>query len=221
MKSALALLVAAACLCVVPGAGRAETSADDLRLDVKGWRLIPRESGSVNYYSVVDDPVMPHIHARYRPPYETAVLGFQLPDADRQRAKKLRWSWRAITLPEGGNECASGKEDSAAVIYVTWRRGLKWYSLKYVWSAVGPKGTTCDRKRSPFAAQDTIILESGGPLGAWKMEEIDLRAEFRSHFADGDPNADVPDFLGVGLMTDGDQTQSESVADYAQFMIVR
>jgi hypothetical protein len=203
--------------------------ADDARaaglspitIEAKAWRVIPRESGKVNYYSVVDDPVMPYVHAAYKPPYDTTVLGFQLADDDRQRVKRLRWTWRAVTLPKGGNECASKHEDSAAVVYVTWKRGLKWYTLKYVWSAVGPKGKTCDSRRNPFVAQDTIILESGGPTGAWMNEEIDLKAEFRNHFEGGDQTADVPDMAGVAIMTDGDQTGSVSEADYGTFTIVR
>ena len=67
----------------------------------------------------------------------------------------------------------------------------------------------------------TIILESGGPLGAWRTEQIDLKQEFRRHFSDGDTNAEVPDFVGVGIMTDGDQTKSESSADYASFVLQR
>src|SRR5262249_48331624 len=110
-------------------------------------------------------------------------------------------------------ECSDGKGDSAAVLYLTWKRALKYYTLKYVWSAVSTKGAVCDTKRNPFVAQDTIILETGGPLGVWKAEQIDLQREFRNHFESGDPNADVPGFFGIGIMTDGDQTQSESAAD--------
>jgi hypothetical protein len=190
-------------------------------LDPKAWRIIARESGPVNYYALIEDPAMPYLRARYRPPYETAVLGYPLPDVDKQGARKLRWTWRAMTLPRDGDECADGREDSAATLYVTWRRGLRWYSIKYVWSAVGKKGRTCGQKRSPFVAQDTLILESGGPCGVWKNEEIDLKTEFRNHFADGDQSADVPDLLGIAVMSDGDQTQSESAADYAAFTIVR
>jgi hypothetical protein len=72
----------------------------------------------------------------------------------------------------------------------------------------------CDAKRNLFVAQDTIILETGGPLGVWKAETIDLDAQFREHFGAGD----VPDLQGLGLMTDGDQTRSQSVADYAAFV---
>jgi hypothetical protein len=114
-----------------------------------------------------------------------------------------------------------GHGDSAAVVYLTWKHGLKYYTLKYVWSAVGTKGAVCDKKRNPFVAQDTIILESGGPLETWKNEQIDLKREFLSHFEPGNPNAEVPGFLGIGIMTDGDQTNSESAADYAEFVIHR
>jgi hypothetical protein len=51
----------------------------------------------------------------------------------------LRRRWRALVLPRGGNECADERGDSAASVYVTWKRGLRWYSLKYAWSSVGPR----------------------------------------------------------------------------------
>jgi hypothetical protein len=173
----------------------------------------------VNYYRLVNEERMTFIRAEYRSPLETTVLGFQVADAHRPKAKRLAWSWRAITLPKGGDECSEGKGDSAAVVYVTWKRALRWYTLKYVWSSVGTRGKVCDKKRNPFVAQDTIIVESGGPLGMWKRHEIDLRAEFRKHFEDGDPEAKVPDFGGVAIMSDGDQTRSDSAADYANFVL--
>jgi hypothetical protein len=222
MKHAsLAVLVVLAAL-IDPSSGQAQAAPDaPLNLDVTRWQLVRRESGPVNYYQVVNDPSMPFVHARYTPPEATAVLGVQIGDADRKLARAVTWQWRAVTLPQGGDECADGKGDSAAVVYLTWKRTLKWYTLKYVWSSVGQRGAVCARKRSPFVSQDTIILESGGPLGVWRTEEIDLRQEFRRHFGDGDPNAEVPDFVGVGIMTDGDQTKSESSADYASFVLQR
>lgn len=191
--------------------------ATDLPMPMRSWRVVARESGPDNYYTLFKDGSPPFVRGAYRPPMKTTVLGYQLPDDERSRVRWLCWKWRAVTLPKGGNECHKGLGDSAAVVYVSWRRTLKWYALKFVWSAVGPRGATCDKKRNPFMAQDTVILESGGPLQVWRDETIDLDAEFRKHFADGDPEASVPDFMGVGIMTDGDQTQSESTADYAEF----
>lgn len=193
----------------------------DLVIDASALRIIKSESGPVNYYTAMSDGAASYVHARYLPPMKTAVLGYATPDADRRRARKLRWTWRAVTLPAGGDECAPGRTDSAAVVYVTWKRGLRYYALKYVWSAVGKKGSVCDSRRSPFVAQDTIVVESGGPLGVWKTEEIDLARHFRHHFEGDDPNAAVPDFVGFAVMTDGDQTHSESAADYGRFVIIR
>jgi Protein of unknown function (DUF3047) len=193
--------------------------AREVAVDIGQWRVVQRDSGPDRYYTQVSDPMLPFLRAQYRPPMKTTVLGWQLPEDMRASARMLHWKWRAETLPVGGNECAPGKEDSAAVVYATWKRGIRWYTVKYVWSSVGPAGTTCGRKRNPFVAQDTVIVESGGPIDQWKSEEIDLKGEFRRHFEAAVPDAGVPDFVGLGIMSDGDQTHSESAADYAAFVL--
>jgi len=189
-------------------------------IDVHAFRVLESYSGPVSYYKIVLDPDLPFIRAVYRPPLETVTLGAEVPEQLRQRTMLVRWKWRAQELPKGGNECKGGFGDSAAVVYVSWKRGLKWYSVKYTWSSEAEKGRTCDQKRNLFVAQDTVILESGGPLGEWRTEEIDPTVAFREHFEGGNPNADVPDFVGIGIMSDGDQTRSISAADYAAFELV-
>jgi hypothetical protein len=197
------------------------SAESDLVIEPTAWRVIKSESGPTDYYTVQSEGATRFVRARYVPPMKTTVLGYQVPDADRQRIRKLRWTWRAVTLPNGGDECSPRRADSAAVVYVTWKRGLRYYALKYVWSSVGTKGKVCDSHRNPFVAQDTVIVESGGPAGVWKPVEIDLATHFRHHFAHDDPNADVPDFVGVAIMSDGDQTNSESSADYGTFTMLR
>ncbi len=194
-------------------------AAAKVTIEPSAWRVVESESGPTNYYSLVREGDASFVRSRYRPPMKTTVLGWQAPDRARETASRLGWTWRARTLPSGGDECVSGKGDSAAVVYVTWKRGLRYYTLKYVWSAVGRKGAVCDRKRNPFVAQDTVILQSGPPLGTWRSVDLDLRAEFRRHFEGGDPSADVPAFVGIGIMSDGDQTHSESSADYGPFVL--
>ena len=200
---------------IVASSSSSSRAASDLPIGPHAWRVLTRDSGPVDYYTVVEDPVLPHIHADYKPGWQTTVLAVEVPDSERRAFHHLTWNWRAMVLPRGGNECASGHEDSAAVVYVTSKRGLKHYTLKYVWSSVAGKGSVCDRKRNPFVAQDTIVLESGPPTGAWKTETIDLDADFRAHFG----AEDMPDLHGLGIMSDGDQTQSESAADYAGFVL--
>lgn len=202
-----------------PAAGEPCRAARTVAIPPSSFRLIERESGPVNYYRVVSEPDGDFVRSEYRPSYETAVVGHQVTEEQRSRASQLRWTWRARKLPRGGDECASDKGDSAAVVYLTWKRGMRHYTLKYVWSSVGTPGAVCAKKRNPFVAQDTVILRSGGPLESWKTEVIDLPGEFRKHFADGDAKASVPDFMGVALMSDGDQTKSESSADFGKFSL--
>ena len=189
-----------------------------VRAPVEKWRLIESESGPVNYYSLLRDSERAFIRGAYQPPHKKAVFGFEMPDSGKDKVKRLEWNWRAIKLPLQADECSPKKGDSPAVLYVTWKRMLKWYSLKFVWSATRPPGTICDRRRNPFVAQDTVVLRSGGPLGVWQHESVDLSQAFRKHFEDGDPNADIPSLIGIAVMTDGDQTKTESTGDYADFV---
>ena len=217
----LALTLLFATLAEGPGSA-GKTAADtagpplaETKLDVHSFRVVESYSGPVSYYKLVEDPDGAYIRAVYRPPLETVTLAVEVPDALRQSTKLVRWKWRAQVLPRKGNEGAPGLGDSAAVVYISWKRGLKWYSIKYVWSTDGPKGAICDQKRNLFVVQDTVVLESGGPTNIWKEEQIDPSAEFRAHF-----EGDVPDFIGIGLMSDGDQTRSISAADYAGFTLL-
>jgi hypothetical protein len=217
---ALFTIVPALLLSVPTAADEPRPPAQETRIDVHSFRVVESYSGPVSYYKIVEDPAQPFIRATYRPPLETVTLGAEVPESLRQHTRRVHWKWRAQVLPKGGNECVGGFGDSAAVVYISWKRGLKWYSLKYVWSSLAPRGSTCDQKRNLFVVQDTVVLESGGPVGVWKEEEIDPSAEFRAHFEGGNPNADVPDFVGIGIMSDGDQTLSISSADYTGFVLI-
>jgi len=190
------------------------------KIDVHRFRVIERESGNVNYYHVIEQPEGAILHAHYRPTLDSVILGMEMPEKLRSQVKRLRWRWRVQAFPAHGNDCSGkGVGDSAASVFVTFKRGLKYYTLKYAWSTEGVKGTVCDPRRSIFYARDTILLESGGPPNIWVEESIDPRAEFLRHF---DPNgslSDVPDLVGIGVMSDGDQTNSEAEADYGFFVV--
>jgi hypothetical protein len=187
-------------------------------LDVHAFRPVEGpSSGPEVYYRVADGPEGPLLRGSYHPGMETVTMGIPIPGALAHRARRLRWSWRARTFPDHGDECRAGRGDSAASVSLAFKRGLKWYILKYVWSSVSPLGAVCDRKRALLLARDTIVLESGGAPGTARREVVDVRRAFIDHFADGDQHAEVPDLVGIGVMTDGDQTRSESGADWTGF----
>ncbi len=206
-----------------PAVGPARETAEltSVALDVHAFRPVEGpSSGPAVYYHVVEASEGPLLRGEYRPGLETVTMGIEVPEALRQRTRRVGWSWRARAFPAGGDECTPGRGDSAASVIVAFKRGLKWYVLKYVWSTVAPRGAVCDRKRTLLLARDTIVLESGGATGTWLHEAVDVQRAFVEHFAGGDPRAEVPDLVGVAVLTDGDQTTSESSADWRGFELL-
>src|SRR2546426_3967492 len=197
-------------------------------LDVHAFKVLGQEYDPENphqpdptYYQTVDDPKQSFIHGEYLPPKPTVTLFYGVPDELHPGVRRMTWRWRAQVLPRKGNECASGFGDSAAAVYVTWKRGMRWYTLKFIWSTEAPLGATCNRLRNPFVASDSIVLRTGTAGDAWVDETVDPEALFREHFEGGNPKAEIPELQGIGLMSDGDQTNSVSAADYTGFVLYK
>ena len=197
-------------------------------LDVHDFKVLGEKYDPENprppdptYYQTVDDLQQSFIRGVYFPPQATVTLVHEVPDEMRHGVRRMQWRWRALVLPRKGDECAIGRGDSAAAVYVTWKRGLRWYSLKFIWSNEAPLGATCNRMRNPLVVSDSIVLRTGMTSSAWVEETIDPEALFRQHFANGDPAAEVPELQGIGVMSDGDQTRSISAADYAGFILLK
>ena len=200
-------------------------------LDVHGFKVLggqdydpenPHEPDpTYSYYRTIEDGEQSFIRGVYQPPHATVTLFQEVPDELHRGVRRIQWRWRAQVLPRKGNECASGLGDSAAAVYVTWKRGLRWYSLKFIWSSEAPLGATCNRMRNPLVASDSVVLRTGMVSADWVEETIDPEELFRQHFSNGDPAADVPELQGIGLMSDGDQTDSVSAADYAAFVLYK
>jgi len=190
-------------------------------VDVHDFKVLERDSGPRNYYRTMTEVHDEFIRGVYSPSLKTVTLFAPVPDQLRRGARSFRFRWRALVLPRGGNECVEGRGDSAASVYVAWKRGMRWYSLKLVWSTEAPPGATCNGTRNPFVASDSIVLRTGGPTGVWQEEEIDPDALFRAHFEGGRADAEVPELQGIGILTDGDQTHSVSAADYAGFILYK
>jgi hypothetical protein len=188
-------------------------------IDVHEFRVLQRDSGPRNYYRVLEEASDTFIRGTYSPWLQTVTLFAPVPDRFRRGVRKIGFRWRALVLPRGANECVDNRGDGAANVYVTWKRGLRWYSIKLDWSTEAPLGQTCNVTRNPLVASDTVVLRSGGPTGVWRDEEIDPDALYRAHFEGGRADAEVPELQGIGILTDGDQTHSVSAADYAAFVL--
>jgi len=226
-RASIAALAAVLLLAGVSQAARAPQGAT-VPLDVHEFRVLGERYDPENprppdptYYQTIDAPRESFIRAVYVPPRDTVTLFHAIPDGLRRGVRAIRWRWRVHVLPPNGNECIGGRGDSAAAVYVTWKRGLRWYSVKFVWSSEAPLGATCNKIRNPLTAADSVVLRTGAPGDGWVEESVDPDALFREHFEGGNPAAGVPELQGIGLMSDGDQTDSISAADYADFALER
>ncbi len=187
-------------------------------LAVGDFRNVDHEADHGHYYRVLTE-AGPHLYlaADYQPKMDPETLGIRVPEKLRKAEKRLTWRWRVRVFPKDGDECFGPRGDSAAAVILTFRNGLKWILLKYIWSEVEPQGTVCDKRSNLFVGRQTTVLERGGPLGVWKDESLDPKLEYVRHF--GGKIEDVPDFAGIGVITDGDNLKTVSAADYADFVL--
>jgi hypothetical protein len=111
---------------------RAPALAAERELDFRELRAI--ESGRHAYYQLRRDDRGTYLHAEFQPGDDAVKQALVMREAERRGQHKLAWRWRALVLPAGGNECDPRTNDSAGSVYVAWRRGLRWYGLKYAWS---------------------------------------------------------------------------------------
>jgi hypothetical protein len=181
------------------------------------FTVFKEDSGPVNYYSVAEEQGDPILRGVYRPGLGNVVLMARVPEAARQAVRTVSWRWRAHALPRDGNDCGPGASDSAASVFLAFKAGLKLMVVKYVWSTVGTAGTSCRSNRGWFFDRDTTLLQVGGPLDVWSSYTLDPRREFVKHY--GGKVEDVPDFVAIGVMTDGDNSQSPAEADYSDFVV--
>jgi Protein of unknown function (DUF3047) len=183
----------------------------------RDFTVFKEDSGPVNYYSVGEDGETPILRAVYRPGLGNVVMNARVPEAARQAVRSVSWRWRAHALPREANDCGPGASDAAASVFLAFKAGLKLMVIKYVWSTEGTVGTSCQSNRGWFFDRDTTLVQVGGPMDVWTTHTVDPRREFVKHY--GGKLEDVPDFVAIGVMTDGDNSQSPSEADYADFVV--
>lgn len=127
----------------------------------------------------------------------------------------LRWCWRVIQLPPGGDERRKETHDSAAGVYVIFDNQIFPRVIKYVWSSTVPVGT---RMQNPLYWRAKMIVLRSGPadLGAWHQETVNFYRDYRELFG-----AEPGQVQGIGLMSSSSFTKSVAVADYDDFLLLK
>src|SRR5215831_1040997 len=205
-------------LALLPALMLAASPADGVALDIRSFGIVKQSSGPDDYYKVETGPDGPYLAARYRPPFDTMVRGIEAPQEFRHSLAGVRWRWRVRAFPRGGDDCNPDVGDAAGGVFATFKAGLKVMVIKYVWNTVGKANRSCELANNLFFAKHEVVLRSGGELDTWQTETVDPRRDFVRYF--GGKLEDVPDFVALGVLTDGDATNSRSEADYADFVLL-
>ena len=147
-----------------------------------------------------------------------------------ERLRHLRFSWRVEQLIEGADMGRADKEDSPVRIVLAfdgdksrWSarthmlnelaraltgEDMPYATLMYVWSNHRPAESVIHNPRTDRVRK--IVMQSGPEgLKRWHRYERDIRADYRHAFGE-DPGT----LLGVALMTDTDNTRTQTRAWY-------
>lgn len=123
------------------------------------------------------------------------------------RTPILRWRWKVITAPAGGDARRLETSDQAAQVYVTWPRPpalLRSRIIGYAWDTTAPAGTTFRSQKTGTVTY--IILRSGlAEVGRWLDERRDVRADYRAIFGE-----EPPDPGAITLSIDSNDTHSHA-----------
>jgi hypothetical protein len=167
-------------------------------------------------YTVQHEGALAYLHAQYeganlaRPPALDYGKAFKDHPVPLEKVRALRWRWRAVHHPTVD---ADPWLDCAASVYVVIKvpsvvQGGRGF--KFAWLA--KPGATGTHQHGLLQ----VALTHEPATVAWRPESVDLCALYRREFG----ACEGQHVLYVGVMTDGDGTQSLSEADYADFQLV-
>lgn len=162
-----------------------------------------------------------------------SALVLPLGDRDLQldRTPVLHWRWRVDRPLRIEDERRRGGDDFAARVYVMFRfeserasllrrarqrlgeslfgTEMPGTALNFVWTSREAPGASWT---SPYTDDTRLLALARGASDHWRSEAVDVVEAYRRAFGEAPPRP-----LGLGLMTDADDSCQHAVARYADF----
>ena len=174
----------------------------------KGWQWKKTDNKKNKPYRVIEEGGNKYLAAEDNG--ESVILGKEI-KWDLKKYPYISFRWRVHKIPAGGDERYNRSVDSAAGIYVTYKKklGLIPESVKYVWSTTLPVGSAM--KRSGIGRPWMVVVNSGeDDLGEWRTYVFNAYEAYKKTFGGKPPDKPV----GIGLLSDANSTHSQAYADY-------
>jgi hypothetical protein len=170
------------------------------------WK--PKEDRAREIYKVLEQGGVRFIRATAR---STGIQIGKEFDWDLKALPVLSWKWRPQLFPHGADERESSRNDSALGVYAVFpHSAVAVKTVKYVWSATVPAGTTASASRG---LTRMVVLRSGERVdGKWVQETVNVAQDYARLF--GEPPKQP---RGIALLTDADDTKTAAVGDYTDF----
>ncbi len=121
----------------------------------------------------------------------------------------LEWSWKAVTLPKGGDARHGETDDQVAQIYVTWPRfpeALRSRIIGYIWDTTAPVGTIVKSQKTGTVTY--VVVRSGSAeLGQWLSERRNVWGDYEKIYGE---EPDNPGTISVAINTNNTTSVAES-----------
>jgi hypothetical protein len=128
----------------------------------------------------------------------------------------LRWRWKAVALPKGGDSRVKELDDQAIQLYVAWPRfpeAVRSRVIGYVWDTTAPVGTTVKSQKTGTVTY--IVLRSGpAELGRWLTEQRNVVDDFKRIYGEA---PDDPRTISIGIDSNDTKSQAESYMGEIRF----
>jgi hypothetical protein len=136
-------------------------------------------------------------------------LDKELPEADLGQADISDSPLRLLLAFDGDRDRLTGRQAMASeLVKLLTGQELPFATLTYVWTRQYAPGTVLHNPRSD-RIRYLVVDQGSAQLGRWVKHERDIYADFQTVFGE----APGP-LMGVGLMTDTDNTKASTRAVY-------
>lgn len=217
------------------GAGPSLFSSASVGSLPAGWepRLITRQKRPTKYQLVRQDGIT-CMHAQADA--ASSLLMHRL-DLDPQQWPWLNWQWKADRLLAGADNHFRASEDAPARIVLAFDgdkerlpftdqimfetgkivsgHEMPYATLMYIWENNAPLGSVIAHTRTGRVKMIVAASGSAG-LGRWQTLTRNIAADYRRAF--GEPAGRL---IGVGIMTDGDNTGQFAEAWYGDIRLLQ
>ncbi len=121
----------------------------------------------------------------------------------------LEWSWKALTLPRGGDARRGETDDQVTQVYVSWPRfpeALRSRVIGYIWDTAAPVGTIVPSQKTGTVTY--VVVRSGtAELGQWLSERRNVWEDYRRIYGE---EPDGPGAISVAINTNNTKSVGES-----------